>query len=119
MNKEVEILKKYLENNEYKIAEEYAINFIKKYPDHYIPYLMHGICCMSLYKYAEAKKSFLNGIKIKPNDFALNNNLSVVLNSLEEYQEIDQYLAKAKLIEPENPYPLIQEGLLQMKKRRQ
>ena len=117
MNKEVEILKKYLGNNEYKIAEEYALNFIKQYPDHYVPYLMHGICCMSLYKYAEAKNSFLKGIKIKPNDFALNNNLSVVLNSLEEFQELDQYLKKAKSIEPENPYPLIQEGLLNMKKR--
>ena len=66
MNKEVEILKKYLGNNEYKIAEEYALNFIKKYPGHYIPYLMHGICCMSLYKYVEAKNSFYRASRLIP-----------------------------------------------------
>ena len=88
MNKEVEILKKYLENNEYKIAEEYAINFIKKYPDHYIPYLMHGICCMSLYKYAEAKKSFLNGIKIDGNKYTSESLITHKKSNLKEIVKI-------------------------------
>ena len=117
MNKEVEIIKKFLEKNEYKIAEEHSLGLIKKFPNHYIPYLMYGICCLSLFKYLEAKHSFLKGIEINSNDFALNNNLAVVLNHLEEYHEVDYYLSKAKSIAPEDPYPLIQEGLLFMKKR--
>ena len=117
MNKEIDIIKKHLSQNQYIEAERIAFKCLDLYPENYLAYLMHGICCLSLNSSKKAVDSFEIGLKFNSNDFGLNHNMSVALLRLEEFEKASRYIEKSIEIQPSHPLPYMERGSLNMKLR--
>ena len=76
MNNEIQTIQKLLESITYRSRKQAAyllIDFLK-----ILIFSSSGICQMSQYKDIQAIESFQKGLKIDPNDFGLNHNISLV-----------------------------------------
>lgn len=117
MNNEIQTIQKLLEKHNYIEAEKQAALLTNRFPKNSGSFQALGICQMSQYKDTQAIKSFQKGLKIDPNDFGLNHNISLVYFRNDLIKKALTHNQTSIESSPEHPLPYLSRGMINMKKR--
>ena len=101
--KEIQPALRFVENNKLKDAKENLVNLIKVCPDNFLAFNLIGQLELNFKNFNDSVFFFKEGLKIKPDYFDLNFNLSNTLILLKDYKQAIYYLNACRKIKKSFP----------------